>query len=439
MSVAQGSPTVTVSTTNREITAYGGAVLVRETARAVGVVDAVGRHLRLKQRARGLSDPQFFVGIGESIALGARCLDDLAVARADEAQTMMRGFEVPAPQTAGTWLRRFTIGHIRQLEKALAEIHRGAFALAGVNQVRLDFDSSYIFSRSKRRQGADRTYKKGYALHPLFCFDADSGAAVHARLRRGKVNTAKGMDSFLRQTLRCVPDAVRVRARLDSGFYGDALLSQMERAAVTYLCGVPLSPTIKNLLVNIGDNSWQECMDDKIGEVAEFGYHMSTSDRFRRYIVKRIPMTTGEQPTLDLGGYHHWVFVTNDHSSSAPELESEHRHKADVENGVRELKENFGLHALRKHGFMANWAWLLLVCLGHNLCRWTQILGELDAGRDGGDLRAKRLRYRYLVVPALVVRSSRRLILKLRADYPFLRRFLDALHRLRLLPAPDTS
>ena len=39
----------------------------------------------------------------------------------------------------------------------------------------LDFDSTYVFSRSRRRQGVDRTYKKGYALHPLLCFDAVLG------------------------------------------------------------------------------------------------------------------------------------------------------------------------------------------------------------------------------------------------------------------------
>jgi hypothetical protein len=62
------------------------------------------------------------VGVAESIALGARCLDDLAVARGDTAQALLRGFEVPAPQTAGTWLRRFTLGHISQLNKALEVI-----------------------------------------------------------------------------------------------------------------------------------------------------------------------------------------------------------------------------------------------------------------------------------------------------------------------------
>ena len=117
----------------------------------------------------------------------------------------LRGFAVPAPQTAGTWLRRFSLGHIRQLDRALAGVHRRAFGAAGVAEVTLDFDSTYVFSRSTRRQGVDRTYKKGYALHPLLCFDAVSGAAVHARLRRGKTGPSTGMKTFLTETLRRVP------------------------------------------------------------------------------------------------------------------------------------------------------------------------------------------------------------------------------------------
>ena len=98
---------------------------------------------------------------------------------------------------------------------------------------------------------------------------------------------------------------------------------------------------------------------------------------------------------------------------------------------MRELKSNFGLHAMRKHGFMANWVWLLLVCAGHNLCCWTQQLGQLGAGRHNRRLHAKRLRYRYLVVPAMLVRSGRQHTLQLTAGSPFRNRFLAALERLR--------
>jgi len=431
-----GRQRVLMGTTTRALSAYGGAELLRETVRVVGLEEAVGEHVHLKSRARGLSEAQFVVATAESIALGARCLDDLVTARGDAAQELLRGFAVPAPQTAGTWLRRFSLGHIRQLEKALVQVQRNAFEAAGVTGVTLDFDSTYVFSRSKRRQGADRTYKKGYALHPLLCFDAASGAAVHARLRRGKAGASTGMKTFLTETLRRVPAGVAVRARFDSGFYSGPMFDQLERSGVTYLCGVPLVPAITAACRAIPDECWEPCLDKDRGEVAEFGYRLRDGRRFRRYIVKRIPIDVGEQATLDGGAYHHWVLVTNDHQRSAPELESEHRHKAQVEAGMRELKANFGLHALRKHDFMANWAWLLLVCLGHNLCCWLQQLGGLAAGRDNGDLRAKRLRYRYLVVPAMVVRTARRLTIKLPATYPHLARFLLTLARLRALPAP---
>jgi Transposase DDE domain group 1 len=127
------------------------------------------------------------------------------------------------------------------------------------------------------------------------------------------------------------------------------------------------------------------------------------------------------------------VLVTNDRNTDAVTLESEHRHKAQVESGVRELKENFGLEVLRKHAFMANWAWLLVVTTALNVMRWSQLLGALD---DDGAVRAKRLRYRYLNVPALLVHSGRRLVLKLQRNYPLRGSFVAALTRLESLPIP---
>lgn len=425
---------VRVETTTRAITAFGGAELLREAARAVGLHEAMDDVLSLKKRARGLSDAEFALGMAESIALGATCLDDLAVNRADIAQAELRGFEVPAPQTAGAWLRRFSLGHVRQLTKALARSQRNAYTVAGVGSVTLDFDSTYVFSRSRRREGVDRTWKKGYALHPLLCFDAETGAAVHARLRRGRAGPSTGISTFVTEALRAVPEGVKVRTRFDSGFYSQALFHQLEAAGVTYLCGVPNMAPVVGAASRLADEDWGPCVD-KEGQVAEFGYRMGNGP-FRRYVVKRVEIPAGHQASLWEGGYRYWILVTNDHTTPAAGLEWEHRQKATVETGMAELKSNFGLHAFRKHGFMANWAWLLVVCLGHNLCCWVQHLGALGAGRHDGELRAKRLRYRYLIVPAMIVRSGRQLTIRLRADYPYLRRFLTALTRLRrVVPA----
>lgn len=151
VSVTRDQPRVDISTTDRPITAQAGAVLIRQAVKAVGLTRTVGAHLHLKERARGLSEGQFVTGMAEAVALGADCLDDLAVARGDLVQEELRGFAVPAPQTAGSFLRRFTLGHIRALDVALRAVHRRAFELLGVgrgDRVTLDFDSTYVRSYS---------------------------------------------------------------------------------------------------------------------------------------------------------------------------------------------------------------------------------------------------------------------------------------------------
>jgi len=436
MSVHRDPRPVEVGATDREITAHAGAVLLRQAAKAVDLAGTVGRHLRLKKRARGLDEGQFILSMAEAVALGADCLDDLAVARTDVVQEKLRGYSTPAPQTAGSFLRRFTLGHIRQLDKAIREVHLRAFDLLGVkrgSRVTLDFDSTYIRSYSSKRQGADPTWTKRYTLHPLLCFVAEFGTCLHAALRRGRANTSRGILRFVDECLRRLPNGARVRARFDSGFYSSDLFGALEARGITYLVGVPHNPRLSQVIRQIPDEDYAPCIDEKEGEVAEFGYRMAHDRRFRRCVVKRIAISPGEQASLETAGYHYWALVTNDHTTDARMLESEHRHKALVESGVRELKENFGLSVLRKHGFMANWAWLAIVATGLNLCRWTQLLGGLGAD---GDLRAKRLRYRYLAVPGLLVRSGRRLFLKLQRGYAFLHRFMVALARLRALPDP---
>jgi hypothetical protein len=313
-------------------------------------------------------------------------------------------------------------------------VHQNAFArLPDPEHITLDFDSSYIKATRHAAREPDPTYLKRYALHPLFCFASDLGICLNTKLRRGKANTARGIDPFVDQSLRRVPKGIKVRARFDSGFFSERLLVHLEKRKITYLVGVPLSSRLKGEIRHISEDSWTPCLDQEGGEVAEFGYRLASSSKFRRYVVKRIERKTGEQLDLETGRYNYWVLATNDHHGEPAALESEHRHKAQVEGGIRELKENLGLDVLRKHRFYANWAWLLVVVTAHNLLRWTQLLGGLEY-----DLRAKRFRYRYLSVPGMLVCSARWLTLKLRADYPLLNRFLAGLAQLGSLPSPAT-
>ena len=205
--------------------------------------------------------------MAESIALGARCLDDLAVTRADAAQSMFRGHEVPAPQTAGTWLRRFTLGHIGQLNKALEIVQRNALGASGATEVTLDFDSTYVFSRSTRRQGVDRTYKRGYALHPLLCFEASSGVAVRRSPAEGQGGSfERDRDLRGRDAAPSAGRGERAQSARLGVLFGALFGQRFEQAGVTYLCGVPMIPISRDR-DEIGPESWARCLDENVNSI----------------------------------------------------------------------------------------------------------------------------------------------------------------------------
>ena len=78
-----------------------------------------------------------------AMALGADCIDDCDVLRAGRTRRLLAGW-IAAPSTLGTFLRAFTFGHVRQLDRVLGEaLTRAWQAGAGPGAARLvvDIDS----------------------------------------------------------------------------------------------------------------------------------------------------------------------------------------------------------------------------------------------------------------------------------------------------------
>jgi hypothetical protein len=61
-----------------------------------------------------------------AMALGADCIDDCELLRAGRTRRLLGGW-LPARSTLGTFLRAFTFGHVRQLDRVLGEALRRAW------------------------------------------------------------------------------------------------------------------------------------------------------------------------------------------------------------------------------------------------------------------------------------------------------------------------
>jgi hypothetical protein len=116
-----------------------------------------------------------------AMALGAACIEDCAVLRSGQTAAVL-GHRVAAPSTLGTFLRPFTFGHVRQLDRVLADsLTRAWTAGAGPGHKRLvvDVDSFVGEVHGHAKQGASfgYTHKRGY--HPIPATRAGTGEVLH--------------------------------------------------------------------------------------------------------------------------------------------------------------------------------------------------------------------------------------------------------------------
>ena len=125
---------------------------------------------------------------------GGDCIDDVDVLRAGATGRVV-GHEVAAPSTVGTWLRQFTFGHVRQLDRLAETMLARAWAAGagpGYGPLVVDVDSTVCEVHGYAKQGAAFGYTRQRGLHPMVATRSDTGEVLHARQRKGSANTARG-------------------------------------------------------------------------------------------------------------------------------------------------------------------------------------------------------------------------------------------------------
>jgi Transposase DDE domain group 1 len=406
-----------------------GVVLVATLAGRLGLELLAGGLVRLRRDRPGAANAgRKVMALVFAMVLGADCIDDCEVLRAGRTRRLLGGW-LPAPSTLGTFLRAFTFGHVRQLDKLLGEaLVRAWRAGAGPGEGRLviDVDSFVGEVCGRLKQGAGYGYTKLFGYHPLLATRADTREVLHIRLRTGSANTQKGMlrftDELIARVGRAGASGVKL-LRADSGFWNTKVFKRLEQAGWQYSIGVRMQTGIRAAVEAIEETAWQTIVYPEQGEaqIAETRY------RGRRLIVRRTRLL-GAQAQL-WPDWRHFAFITN-REEEITLVESEHREHAVVEQVIADLKDQALAH-FPSGEFNANGAWTVLAALAHNLLRWTQLLGLPDQTVRA----AQTLRRRWLQIPGRLTRHGRSWTLHLPARWPWQDDYLDALKQIRALPA----
>src|SRR3974390_805113 len=98
-----------------------GIALVAALVGRLGIEGLVGRFLQLRPDRPGAANAgRKGMALIFAMVLGADCIDDCELLRAGRTRRLLGGW-LPAPSTLGTFLRAFTFGHVRRLDRLLAE------------------------------------------------------------------------------------------------------------------------------------------------------------------------------------------------------------------------------------------------------------------------------------------------------------------------------
>ncbi len=385
----------------------------------LALVATLSGKLGLAEAADELVDVRPFPGkrvatLVHAMVAGADCIDDADVLRSGATGEVL-GHPVMAPSTLGTFLRKFTFGHVRQLDRLSETMLARAWAAGagpGDAPMTIDLDSTICEVCGRQKEGAAYGYTKVLGYHPLLATRAETGEVLHVRFRKGSAGSGRGAERFARELVgRCRRAGASgpLTLRADSGFYSRHVVKACRDHKIAYSITAPQNAGVKKAIAGIGEDEWTPIAYTESGEawVGETAYGDG-----HRLIVRRTKLSEPQPTLFPIFRYH--AFVT-DRLGDALDLDADHRRHAVVELAIRDLKEGSGLAHCPSGDFSANGAWAVLATLAHNLVRW---VGKLGLGITGACV-AKTIRRRFFAVPGRITRRSRRRLLHLPTAWPW--------------------
>ena len=366
-----------ISYTDKEITPWGGMVLLKQMLQKVGLKKVIEEcpDLPMPKSNRGYAPSIIIESFLVSIWSGANRFLHTEVTRHDKALGDIFDWKrTPGQDTYKRFFGKFTQGINQRVSD---HFYSWMFDNVQFDNYTLDCDST-VMTRYGNQQGAKKGYnpqKRGRASHhPLMAFVSDVKMVANFWLRSGNTSSSEGFVAFLEDTFQKLKNKTVGLVRLDSGFYSKEILDYLEQKEkpINYVVAVKFYEPIQKMIAGV--NSWLT-VDEGI-EISETTYQGQNWDKPRRIVlvrqrIKQRPKAAGR--TLKLfkdeeyyRQYRYSAYVTN-LTIPAVEVWRLYRGRGDAENRIKELKYDFGFDSFNRKDFFGTEAALTIAMLAYNL------------------------------------------------------------------------
>jgi Transposase DDE domain group 1 len=158
--------------------ANAGLLLAATLAERLGIEQTADALIDLGERPGAHRPGRKLLTLVHTMIAGGDCIDDADVLRCG-ATSRVLGHRVMAPSTLGTFLRAFTFGHVRQLDRLTEQVLARAWTAGagpGDGPMTMDLDSTVCEVHGHAKQGAayGYTHALGYMPDPVMGGELDS-------------------------------------------------------------------------------------------------------------------------------------------------------------------------------------------------------------------------------------------------------------------------
>lgn len=421
---------VTVAFDEPAATSNGGALLfgildrrLRLTERLAAAVPDRRQSSKVRHSLRDLVRQRVF-----GLACGYPDANDAVRVSVDPVLRLLLERDLAEPIASQPTLSRFETGLdpdglmalSAALMAAVLERHRRRLGRC-VRRVTIDVDLTDDLTHGSQQLALFNTHYGGWCYLPLLAFvsfdDEPEQYVVAAFLRPGKTPTSDEVVALLDPVLSAVREhfpKAKVLVRADGGFVGPALLDHLEGEGVGYLLGMPgnsvLNERSEALLARARHQAEQR--GETVALFDETPYAARSWRGNQRRVVFKAEVTVHEGRMLR----DNPRYVVTSLLCSPRRAYDLYRRRGDVENRIKELKDDLEIDRTSCHSFDANQLRLILTAAAYALLQELRLHVErLLRNRP----TVASLRLHLVKIGGRVVRSVRRVVIHLAQSHPW--------------------